>query len=89
MILKYHGRIKNSAKPDLKKIKRSNLKDNFQDIIDQHKKDPYKKNQGFEKLEPPILGKYSRRINIKHRVVYTVDDVNKIVSIYSAWSHYE
>lgn len=38
MILKYHGRIKNSAKPDLKKIKRSNLKDNFQDIIDQLKK---------------------------------------------------
>lgn len=89
MTQKYHVRIKNSAKPDLKKIKRSNLKDNFQDVVDQLKKDPYKNNQGFEKLEPPISGKYSRRINIKHRVVYTVDEANKIINIYSAWSHYE
>lgn len=85
----YKVQIKNSAKSDLKKIKRSNLKDNFLEVIEQLKKDPYEKNQGFEKLEPPIAGKYSRRINIQHRVVYTVDKKNKVVTIYSAWSHYE
>ena len=84
MIRKYSVRIKNSAKSDLKKIKKSNLKTSFQDIVYQLKKDPYKNNQGFETLEPPISDKFSRRINIKHRVVYTIDDTNKIVNIFSA-----
>ena len=33
MIRKYSVRIKNSAKSDLKKIKKSNLKTSFQDIV--------------------------------------------------------
>ncbi|MBD8087267.1 Txe/YoeB family addiction module toxin [Limosilactobacillus sp. c11Ua_112_M] len=85
----YKVRIKNSAKGDLRKLKHSNLKDNYKEIEEQLKKNPYKPNQGFEKLEPPLLKKYSRRINIQHRVVYTVDEQHKTVNIYSAWSHYE
>lgn len=85
----YQVRIKNSVKSDLKKIKRSNLRDNFQEIVDQLKRDPYKNNQGFEKLEAPLTKEYSRRINIEHRVVYTIDNVHHIVTIYSAWSHYK
>lgn len=82
-------KIRNSAKADLKKLKHSNLKDSFNDIVTQLKEDPYKNNQGFEKLVPPIAKKYSRRLNIQHRVVYSVDDKNKTVNIWSAWSHYE
>lgn len=85
----YRVRIKNSAKSDLKKVKRSNLKDKFIEIADQLKQNPYEYNQGFEKLEPPMAKKYSRRLNIQHRVVYTVDEASKIVNIWSAWSHYE
>ncbi len=85
----YSVQIKNSAKPDLKKIKRSNLKNSFNDIVNQLKKDPYKPNQGFEKLFPPIGKKYSRRLNVQHRVVYSIDDDTKTVFIFSAWSHYE
>lgn len=81
--------IKNSAKHDLKRLKQSNLKDNFIKIVTQLKEDPFKPNQGFEKLQPPIAKKYSRRINYQHRVIYSVDTVNKIVIIYSAWSHYQ
>ncbi len=82
-------KIRNSAKADLKKLKHSNLKDSFNDIVTQLKEDPYKNNQGFEKLVPPIAKKYSRRLNIQHRVVYSVDDKNKTVNIWSTWSHYE
>ena len=32
---------------------------------------------------------YSRRINIKHRLVYQVLEDKKIVRILSMWSHYE
>lgn len=80
--------FKNSAKQDLKKLKQSQLIPNFEAVIAQLKRDPYFPNQSLEKLIPPALGKYSRRLNIQHRVVYSVDDQNKVVSIYSAWSHY-
>lgn len=82
-------RIRNSAKSDLKKLKHSNLKTEFLAVVKQLKINPYENNQGFEKLQPPIAGKFSRRINIQHRVVYTIDKKNKIVNIYSAWSHYQ
>lgn len=85
----YRVRIKNSAKSDLKRVKHSNLKNSFDEIVKQLKADPFKTNQGFEKLQPPIAKKYSRRLNVQHRVVYIIDKENKIVSIYSAWSHYE
>jgi len=77
----YQVKIKNSAKSDLKKIKQSHLILNFQAIIDQLKKDPYFPNQKMEKLVPPAAGKYSRRLNIHHRVVYSVEDQTKVVTI--------
>ncbi|PTK89537.1 Txe/YoeB family addiction module toxin [Staphylococcus gallinarum] len=76
--------IKNSAKTDLKKIKQSNLKKQFEAILEVLKQDPYYPNQSFEKLQPKQAGLYSRRINQQHRVVYTVDDETKTVEIYSA-----
>ncbi|MEJ7542896.1 Txe/YoeB family addiction module toxin [Staphylococcus intermedius] len=81
--------IKNSAKTDLKKIQKSQLKSQFLKIVETLKLDPYYPNQSFEKLQPKHLGRYSRRINHQHRVVYTVDDEQKEVVILSAWSHYE
>ncbi|MCO6226077.1 Txe/YoeB family addiction module toxin [Staphylococcus epidermidis] len=53
------------------------------------KYDPYQQSQSFEKLHPKHLGRYSRRINHQHRVVYTIDEENKEVLILAAWSHYE
>lgn len=85
----YKIQIKNSAKKDLKKIAQSNLKDQFKDIIDTLRENPYRKTQSFEKLLPKVENRYSRRINRQHRVVYRVDEGEKVVSIYSAWSHYE
>lgn len=80
--------VRNSAKSDLKKIKQSQLIGNFQSIVTQLKINPYFPNQSFEKLTPPASGKYSRRLNIQHRVVYTIDQDAKLVKIYSAWNHY-
>lgn len=80
----YKVMIKNSAKTDLKKIKQSNLKKQFEAILEVLKQDPYYPNQSFEKLQPKQAGLYSRRINQQHRVVYTVDDETKTVEIYSA-----
>jgi Txe/YoeB family toxin of toxin-antitoxin system len=85
----YKVLIKNSAKPDLRKIKNSNLKESFSEIIAVLKKNPYEPSQQFEKLVPASEGFYSRRINVQHRVVYKVDEKKKEVYVYSAWSHYK
>lgn len=87
--MKYNVYFKSSAKNDLKKIKQSNLKKNFLEIVQTLKNAPFKQTQAFEKLVPKEKGRYSRRINHKHRVVYTVDEENNSVYIYSCWSHYE
>lgn len=87
--MSYRVEIKNSAKGDLKKLKHSNLIESFKKIIGQLKEDPFEPNQSLEKLVPPAAGKYSRRINGQHRVVYKVDKINKVVIIYAAWSHYD
>ncbi|MCG1795425.1 Txe/YoeB family addiction module toxin [Staphylococcus epidermidis] len=86
---KYKINIKNSAKTDLKKIKSSHLQEQFLKIVEILKYDPYQQSQSFEKLHPKHLGRYSRRINHQHRVVYTIDEENKEVLILTAWSHYE
>ncbi|MBY3650658.1 MULTISPECIES: Txe/YoeB family addiction module toxin, partial [Enterococcus] len=80
----YSVMIKNSAKADLKKIKQSNLKPQFEKVIQTLKEDPYLPTQSFEKLKPTHEGRYSRRLNRQHRVVYKVDEDEHVVEIYSA-----
>jgi len=86
--MEFRVEIRNSAKSDLKKIKLSHLQNEFAAIIRQLKKNPFAPNQSFEKLRPPASGKYSRRINLQHRLVYTIDKEQHIVYVWAAWSHY-
>lgn len=81
--------IKNSAKNDLKKIRQSNLRTQFEKVIQTLKENPYLPTQSFEKLKPTGEGRYSRRLNRQHRVVYKVKEEEHVVEIYSAWTHYE
>ncbi|MDR1496584.1 MAG: Txe/YoeB family addiction module toxin [Clostridiales Family XIII bacterium] len=85
---RYTIAIKNSCKPDLKKLKKSGLRKNFEEIVATLKDDPFAPVHGFEKLQPVSEGRYSRRLNVQHRIVYKVDEKRKVVEIYSAWSHY-
>ncbi|WP_442198695.1 Txe/YoeB family addiction module toxin [Senegalia sp. (in: firmicutes)] len=85
----YEVVIKNSAKKDLKKIKQSHLKENFNEVVQALKENPFAQTQSFEKLQPRSAGLYSRRINQQHRVIYKVNEDEKRVEIYSAWTHYE
>lgn len=87
--MSYRVLIKNSAKSDLRKVKQSHLRESFEAVVAQLKANPFEPNQSFEKLVPPAAGKYSRRLNSQHRVVYKVNKESQTVEIYSAWSHYE
>ncbi|BAQ63499.1 Txe/YoeB family addiction module toxin [Geminocystis sp. NIES-3709] len=72
---------------DAKKIKSANLDNNLKQLLDILKINPYQ--PPYEKLSGNLKKYYSRRINIQHRLVYSIDEENKVIKIVSIWSHYE
>lgn len=81
-----NARVSNALK-DAKKLKAANLQENFRRLIEVLKENPYQ--PAYEKLMGNLRGYYSRRINIKHRLIYSIDDVTQTIRIVSVWSHYE
>ncbi len=73
----------------IKSLKNNNLVDKIKDLLHILKENPYQNPPPYEKLTNNLKGKYSRRINIKHRLVYEVLEEDKIVNILSIWTHYE
>ena len=72
---------------DAKKLKSANLESNLKDLLEMIRNNPYE--PPYEKLSGNLKGYFSRRINIKHRLVYSVDEETKIIRVVSVWSHYE
>ncbi|MGH1586829.1 Txe/YoeB family addiction module toxin, partial [Lactiplantibacillus plantarum] len=62
------------------------LRKKFDEIVQKLSDNP---SDSFERLVPPENNYYFRRLNIQHRVVYSIDEEHKIVYIYSAGNHYE
>ena len=77
------------ALKDAKKIKSAGLKTRAEKILKILEKKPYQTPPSFEKLVGDLAGAYSRRINIRHRLVYQVYDKIKTVKVIRMWSHYE
>ena len=76
--------IKDSAK-----IKTSGLSPKTRQLLDILRKDPLQNPPGYEKLVGDLAGLYSRRINIKHRLVYQILEDQKIVKVLRMWTHYQ
>ncbi len=74
---------------DSKKISRAGLKNNVIAITEKLKSDPFFTPPAFEKLIGDLQGCYSRRINIQHRIVYTIYEKEKTIKILRMWTHYE
>jgi len=77
------------AQKDAKKLDASGLKPKAQELLAIIAEDPYRKPPPFEKLVGDLVGAYSRRINIQHRLVYQVLDSDRVVKVLRLWSHYE
>lgn len=80
--------IKQALK-DIPKLKSIGLAEKAKSLIDILKINPFQNPPPYEKLVGDLQGAYSRRINIKHRLVYQVYDSEKTVKIIALWSHYE
>jgi len=77
------------AQKDARKLASSGLKTKAQQLLTILKSDPWQTPPPFEKLVGDLTGAYSRRINIQHRLVYQVLEVEKAVKILRLWTHYE
>ena len=77
------------AQKDAKKLAHSGLKPQASRLLDILRKDPYQNPPSYEKLVGDLSGAYSRRINIKHRLLYQKLDDIKTVKVIRMWTHYE
>jgi len=76
------------ALKDAKKLSSANLETKAKNLIEIIRKNPFQTPPPYEKLVGNLSGSYSRRINIKHRIVYEVKEENKTVRISRMWTHY-
>ncbi len=77
------------AQKDAKKLSAAGLRQKAEVILEILKKNPYQTPPSFEKLAGDLKGAYSRRINIKHRLVYQAIKRYKTVKVIRMWTHYE
>ena len=81
--------LSKKAVKDAKKLKRAGLKSEAETLLNIMKINPFNTPPRYEKLVGNLKGFYSRRINIQHRLVYSVDEEQKIVHVLRMWTHYE
>ena len=74
---------------DAKNISQTGLKPRVQKLIAILENNPLQTPPKYEELKGDLIGAYSRRINIKHRLVYQILNNEHIVKIIRMWSHYQ
>ena len=79
----------NYALMDIPKLKAAHLEEKTKNLFDVLKNDPFGTIPAYEKLVGDLQGVFSRRINIRHRLVYEVFEEEKVARMLSMWSNHE
>lgn len=74
---------------DAQKIAASGLKAKARELLDLLEENPFRNPPPYEKPVGDLSGAYSRRINIRHRLVCQVLEDQQVVKVLRMWSHYE
>ena len=79
------------AQKDARKLASASpaLKEKAQQLLTLLADDPFTQPPPYEALVGDLRGAYSRRINIQHRLVYSVDTEAALVRVLRMWSHYD
>lgn len=77
------------AMKDRRRIAEAGLEKRAKALLSVLTENPYRSPPPYEKLVGELSGFYSRRINIQHRLVYSVDDETRTVKVLRLWTHYE
>jgi toxin YoeB len=76
------------ARKDARKLSDAELQSKAETLLKILRKNPYRTPPPYEKLIGDLRGACSRRINIKHRLVYQILDNEKVVKVIRMWTHY-
>ena len=87
--MSWHLVFTKQAKKDAKKIVQAGLKPQAIHLLKLLREDPYRNPPPYEKLVGDLSGPCSRRINIKHRLIYQILEEIKTVKVIRMWTHYE
>jgi Txe/YoeB family toxin of toxin-antitoxin system len=77
------------ANKDARKLAASGLKAKAVELLRIIEKDPFQNPPPYEKLVGDLMGAYSRRITIQHRLVYQVLEAEHLIKVLRLWTHYE
>jgi Txe/YoeB family toxin of toxin-antitoxin system len=77
------------AQKDARLLSSAGLRDKALELLMILSENPFQTPPPYEKLIGDLSGAYSRRINIKHRMVYQVLENERIVKVLRMWTHYE
>ena len=77
------------AQKDASKLARSHLHEKALLLLEIIKIDPFKIPPPVKKLKGKLIGFYSRRINLQHRLFYQVYEDKKAIKVLRMWTHYE
>lgn len=77
------------ARKDAKKLSAAGLRPRAEGLLAILSENPFQNPPSYEKLVGDLAGFYSRRLNIQHRLVYQVDENQKVVKVIRLWTHYE
>lgn len=77
------------AQKDAQKLSAAGLKPKAQKLLGVLAENPFQNPPPYEKLVGDLAGAFSRRINIKHRLVYQVQEETRTVKVLRMWTHYE
>ena len=77
------------ARKDAKKLAAAGLRPKAEQLLALLGEDPSRSPPTFEKLVGDLVGAYSRRINIQHRLVCQILQAERVMKVIRMWSHYE
>jgi toxin YoeB len=77
------------AKKDAKKLKGTHMAKQAKELLEIISENPFTDPPPFEALVGDLRGAYSRRINIQHRLVYSVVEDAGVIKVLRLWTHYE
>jgi len=89
--MSYELEFSQEALTEIKKLKKSGDKaiiNKLNELILELMEHPYTGTGRPEELKYDLAGRYSRRITLKHRLIYRVDDEKVTVLILSVDGHY-
>lgn len=82
-------RFTHNAEKEKKLLKQAGLETKAKKLLNVLATKPYQNPPRDEKLTGDLLGYYSRRINIQHRMVYRIDEERHMVIIHAMRTPYE